>query len=52
MKLNAILRGAAFAATVMSAAVAYASKAEVDPGLESYSKAAGVSGNLSSVGSD
>lgn len=44
----------AIAACVMTAAVATPAlaKTEVDPGLPDYSKASGVSGNLSSVGSD
>lgn len=51
MKLNAILRGMAMVTTLASATLAHA-VTEVDPGLPTYSKASGVSGNLSSVGSD
>lgn len=50
MKLNAILRGTVAAVAMFSAAAVTA--AEVDSALPSYSKASGVSGNLSSVGSD
>ncbi|MDX9875694.1 MAG: phosphate ABC transporter substrate-binding protein PstS family protein [Spongiibacteraceae bacterium] len=50
MNLKAILRGTVAAAAMVSAAAV--SAAEVDPALPSYSKASGVSGNLSSVGSD
>jgi phosphate transport system substrate-binding protein len=53
MKLNAILRSIAFGAVAMtSAAFVHAGQAEVDPAIASYQKASGVSGNLSSVGSD
>ncbi len=53
MKLNAILRSIAFSAVAMtSAAVVHAGQAEVDPALPAYQKTSGVSGNLSSVGSD
>ena len=51
MKINAILRGAALVAAMGSATLAHA-KNEVDAGLPTYTKASGVSGNLSSVGSD
>ena len=53
MKLNAILRNIAFSAVAMtSAAVVHAGPADVDPGIAAYQKVSGVSGNLSSVGSD
>lgn len=51
MKLKAILRGSALAAAMLTAASTYA-KTEVDPALPEYSKASGVAGNISSVGSD
>lgn len=51
MKINAILRGAALLAAMSSATLVHA-KNEVDPSLPTYTKASGVSGNLSSVGSD
>ncbi len=50
MKIKAIMRGAALVAAVSSAALAHAKN--VDPALPAYTKASGVSGNLSSVGSD
>lgn len=50
MKIKAILRGAAFMAAMSSAALVHAK--DVDPALPVYAKASGVSGNLSSVGSD
>lgn len=49
MKLNAILRSVTLCAAVVTGTV-YA--ADVDPALDDYKKASGVSGNLSSVGSD
>ncbi len=51
MKINAILRGAALVAAMSSATLVHA-KNEVDPSIADYTKASGVSGNLSSVGSD
>jgi phosphate transport system substrate-binding protein len=51
MKLNAILRGMALVTAVGAATVAQAA-VEVDAGLPTYTKASGVAGNLSSVGSD
>lgn len=51
MKLTAMLRGAALVAAMTTAAGVQA-RTEVDPKLPDYSKASGVSGNLSSVGSD
>lgn len=42
----------AIGASAVLAAAAHASGAEVDPKLPAYAKASGVSGNLSSVGSD
>lgn len=51
MKINAILRGAALVAAMSSAALVHA-KNEVDADIPTYTKASGVSGNLSSVGSD
>lgn len=51
MKLKSILRGSALAAAVLTAAAVQA-KTEVDPDLPAYSKASGVAGNISSVGSD
>jgi phosphate transport system substrate-binding protein len=50
MKLNAILRGMALVTAVGSATQVLA--IEVDPALPTYTKASGVAGNLSSVGSD
>jgi phosphate transport system substrate-binding protein len=50
MKLKKILRSAAFAAVAMTSAAAV--HADVDPALTAYEKSSGVSGNLSSVGSD
>lgn len=55
MKIKAILHSMAMVATVttaMSAAVAHAGKVEVDASIPEYTKASGVAGNLSSVGSD
>jgi len=52
MKLKAILRGSALAAAMLTAAAATQAKTEVDPALPAYSKASGVAGNISSVGSD
>jgi phosphate transport system substrate-binding protein len=49
MKLNAIVRGTLAAATLVAASASFAA---VDAALPSYTKASGVSGNLSSVGSD
>lgn len=49
MKLNAILRSVTLCAAMVTGTV-YA--ADVDPALDDYKKASGVSGNLSSVGSD
>ncbi len=51
MKLNATLRSIAFGAAAMTSA-ALVQAAEVDPALPAYQKTSGVSGNLSSVGSD
>ncbi len=51
MKLKSLISGAAFAVSALVAGTATATTA-VDPKLPSYTKAAGVSGNLSSVGSD
>ncbi|HET8711429.1 MAG TPA: phosphate ABC transporter substrate-binding protein PstS family protein [Spongiibacteraceae bacterium] len=51
MKIKAILSGAVMAVAMSSAALVHAG-AEIDPGLQPYAKASGVSGNLSSVGSD
>ena len=51
MKINAILRAAALVTAMSSAALVHA-KNEVDPSLPAYTKASGVAGNLSSVGSD
>lgn len=50
MKINAILRGAALVAAVSAATLVHAK--DVDSALPNYTKASGVSGNLSSVGSD
>jgi len=52
MKIKAILQGMALSATIAATAAHAASKVEVDPALPEYSKASGVAGNLSSVGSD
>lgn len=51
MKIKAILSGAIAAIAMSSAALVHAG-AEIDPSLPAYTKASGVSGNLSSVGSD
>ena len=51
MKINTILRGATLVAAMSAAALVHA-KDEVDPGIPAYTKATGVAGNLSSVGSD
>jgi phosphate transport system substrate-binding protein len=51
MKMNAILRGAAVVAAVTAAPLVHA-KVDVDPRIPAYTKASGVAGNLSSVGSD
>jgi len=51
MKMNAILRGAAVVAAVTAAPLVHA-KVNVDPSIPAYTKASGVAGNLSSVGSD
>lgn len=50
MNIKTILRGAALVAAMSSAVSVHAK--DVDPALPSYTKASGVSGNLSSVGSD
>lgn len=50
MKMNAILRGAALVSAMSVAALGHAK--DVDSALPAYTKASGVSGNLSSVGSD
>src|SRR5690606_26643489 len=53
MKLKTTLRSLALAATAaMTSTTVFAANAEVDPALPAYTKASGVSGNLSSVGSD
>lgn len=52
MKLNAILRSIAFSAVAMTSATLVHAQAEVDPAIAAYKKVSGVSGNLSSVGSD
>ncbi len=52
MKLNAILRGAALGALTLAAASIAHAATEVDAGIPDYVKASGVSGNISSVGSD
>lgn len=49
MHLKKILSAASIAATLASSHMAYAN---IDPALPQYTKASGVSGNLSSVGSD
>jgi phosphate transport system substrate-binding protein len=51
MKINTILRGATLVAAMSAAALVHA-KNEVDPAIPAYTKATGVAGNLSSVGSD
>lgn len=51
MKINTILRGTALVAAMSAAALVHA-KDEVDPSIPAYTKATGVAGNLSSVGSD
>jgi len=51
MKMNAILRGAAVVAAITAAPLVHA-KVDVDPRIPAYTKASGVAGNLSSVGSD
>ncbi len=50
MNMKAIWRGAALVATMSAAALVHAK--DLDPALPTYTKASGVSGNLSSVGSD
>ena len=52
MKIKAILQGMALTATIAAATAQAAGKVEVDAALPDYSKASGVAGNLSSVGSD
>ncbi len=49
MKLKRLMAALTFAAAGVSAASAVAA---VDPSIPSYTKGAGVSGNLSSIGSD
>lgn len=49
MKLKQLVASIAFAATSV---VSVSAMAELDPNLPSYSKASGISGNISSVGSD
>ena len=51
MKLNKLLRGVTVVASILSAPVSLADS-KVDPALPDYQTASGVSGNLSSVGSD
>ena len=50
MKLNSVLRSVALSVAVMSGAAHAA--VDVDPKLDDYQKTSGVSGNVSSVGSD
>jgi phosphate transport system substrate-binding protein len=52
MKIKAILQGMALTASIAATAAHASSKVEVDPKLPEYTKASGVAGNLSSVGSD
>ena len=52
MKIKAILQGMALAATIAAGHVQAAGKVDVDPAIPEYTKASGVAGNLSSVGSD
>jgi phosphate transport system substrate-binding protein len=52
MKIKAILQGMALSATIAASAAHASAKVEVDPKLPEYSKASGVAGNLSSIGSD
>ena len=53
MKIKAILHSMAMVSTIAAAAIAHAEgKVEVDAGIPEYTKASGVAGNLSSVGSD
>lgn len=52
MKIKAILHGMAMTATLAAGVAHAAGKVEVDASLPDYQKASGVSGNLSSVGSD
>ncbi len=51
-QLKSLLLGFGFASTALIASEAAAAPATLDPSLPTYSQASGVSGNISSVGSD
>lgn len=51
MQINKLIAGMGLAATLLSSAVSHAG-VDLDSGLTDYTRASGVSGNLSSVGSD
>jgi len=52
MKLNSSLLSLAAGIALLSSGSVYAQAVQVDPALPTYQKAAGVSGNFTSVGSD
>ncbi|MCC5874303.1 MAG: phosphate ABC transporter substrate-binding protein PstS family protein [Gammaproteobacteria bacterium] len=52
MKMNSLLKAGALAAAVTAAAGAVAQAVQVDPNLPTYERVSGVSGNLTSIGSD
>lgn len=52
MKLRSLIVASTTAYTLLSAGSAFGQAVQVDPGLPTYQKAAGVSGNFTSVGSD
>jgi phosphate transport system substrate-binding protein len=52
MKLNSLLMASAVGCALLSVGSAQAQAVQVDPALPAYQKAAGVSGNFTSVGSD
>ncbi len=51
-QLKTLIMGLGFAASALTGTQAYAAPASVDPALPEYAQASGVSGNISSVGSD
>lgn len=52
MKVTSLLKAGAMAAAVTAAAGAVAQTVQVDPNLPTYERVSGVSGNLTSIGSD
>ena len=52
MKIDSLLKAGALAAAVTASAGAIAQAVQVDPNLPTYERVSGVSGNLTSIGSD